>query len=71
MRLKILFGTLMLVAGLAVYALAITTLAGRFVPEQWVVEALFYCVAGIAWVWPAARLVRWMQSGDEAPTPPQ
>jgi uncharacterized protein DUF2842 len=64
MRLKILFGTLVLVVGLAVYALVIAALAGRFMPEHWAVQALFYCIAGIAWVWPAARLVRWMQSGN-------
>lgn len=61
MRLRILFGTLLLVFELGAYALAVTAAAVRLLPEQWAVEAAFYAVAGIAWIFPAAQLVRWMQ----------
>jgi len=61
MRLRILVGTLLLVLGLCVYALAVMAAAARLLPDQWAVEAVFYAVTGVAWIPPAARLVRWMQ----------
>lgn len=61
MRLRILIGTLLLVAGLGGYALAVTAAAARLLPEQWAVEAAFYALAGVAWIAPAALLLRWMQ----------
>ncbi len=61
MRLRILIGTLLLVFGLGAYALAVSAAAARLLPEQGAVEAAFYAVAGIVWIFPAARLVRWMQ----------
>ena len=61
MRLRILLGTLILVAGLAAYALAVVAIAARLLPDQWIVETLFYAAAGIAWIFPAAWLTRWMQ----------
>ena len=61
MRLRILLGTLLLVLGLAGYALAVMVVAVRLLPQYWAVEAAFYAVAGIGWIVPAAGLVRWMQ----------
>jgi DNA-directed RNA polymerase specialized sigma24 family protein len=61
MRLRILFGTLALILGLALYALAVAALGDRFLAQHGVAETLFYALAGIAWIWPAARLTRWMQ----------
>jgi hypothetical protein len=54
-----------LVGGLALYALAAVELAGRVVPDGWAAQALFYAVAGVLWVLPAARLTRWMQAAPE------
>jgi hypothetical protein len=62
MRLRVLAGSLVLVLGLAAYALAVAGLATRILPGHWAVHAVFYAVAGLLWVWPAARLTRWMQS---------
>lgn len=62
MRLRILIGSLFLVLALAGYALAVTAAATRLLPQHWAVEAVFYAVAGIAWIFPAARLVVWMQA---------
>jgi len=56
-----LFGGLALVFGLALYALAVMAAAVRFVPDQAAAELVFYALAGIAWIYPAARLTRWMQ----------
>ncbi|HYM02700.1 MAG TPA: DUF2842 domain-containing protein [Stellaceae bacterium] len=64
MRLRILLGTLILVAGLAVYALAVMAIAVRLLPDQWAVDAAFYAVAGVLWIFPAARLTRWMQQAS-------
>ena len=44
--------------GLAVYILAVATLAG-WIPDHWLAEMLFYLVAGVAWVYPAGRLLVW------------
>lgn len=68
MRLRILVGTVLLVAGLAAYGLLVMAVAVRLLPSHWAVQGGFYAVMGIAWVWPAARLTRWMQ--DAAPHRP-
>lgn len=70
MRLRILIGTLALVAGLACYGLAVVSLAVRLLPELWVAQVLFYAAAGIVWVWPAAWLTRWMQQAAPRRPPP-
>ena len=67
MRLRILFGTLGLIFGLAVYALLVMRLAIAVLPENRLVEAIFYLVTGLAWIFPAARLTKWMQ--DLPPVP--
>jgi uncharacterized RDD family membrane protein YckC len=61
MRFRVLAGTLILVFGLAAYALAVMSLAVRVLPDSLILETLFYAIAGIAWVLPAAKLTRWMQ----------
>lgn len=60
MRLRILLGTMILILGLGLYALGVVALSA-LVPAQWAVETLFYAAAGILWIFPAARLTRWMQ----------
>jgi hypothetical protein len=67
MRLRILFGMTVLVAGLAVYALLAMRLAVEFLPAGQVAALLYYAVAGMAWLYPAALLTKWMQ----APDPPK
>jgi hypothetical protein len=64
MRLRILLGTVILVAGLGLYALAVAAVALRLLPDQWAVEAAFYALAGVVWIFPAARLTRWMQQAS-------
>ncbi len=59
-----LLGLVVLLAGLGVYALLAMRLAVAVLPENLIVQTLFYLVAGTAWVLPARPLVRWMQSGD-------
>jgi hypothetical protein len=54
-------GTTILVLGLALYALAAMHVAVTWLPQNLVVETLYYLVAGTLWVWPAARVTRWIQ----------
>jgi len=70
MRLRILAGTLMLIFGLAVYAAAIVVIARRYLPEQTAIDMIFYAVAGIAWILPAALLTRWMSRAAPYHPPP-
>lgn len=61
-RTRKLAGSLTLVAFVIVYAFAAATLGALLVtgaPKP--VEALYYVVAGIAWVFPARAMIRWMQ----------
>jgi hypothetical protein len=67
MRLRILWGMLLLIAGLALYSLAVMALATRVLPNHWAAEIPFYLVAGLLWIPPAARLTRWMQDVPERP----
>ncbi len=67
MRLRILYGMMLMVLGLAVYSLAIMKLAADWLPEQWAIETVFYVVAGTIWLYPAIKLTRWMQ---DLPDPP-
>jgi hypothetical protein len=30
------------------------------VPEHWLPQLAFYVAAGLAWLWPARHLLRWM-----------
>ncbi len=70
MRLRILFGTLALVFGLTLYGLAIMSLGVRVLPNHWAAEIPFYVVTGLVWIWPAAKLVRWMAEAAPYRPPP-
>lgn len=60
-RLRKLIGTILLLVLVAGYALLATAVAGIVLPEaSKVTELAFYAVAGLAWVLPAALLIRWM-----------
>ena len=61
MRLRILIGSVLLVLGLAIYAVLVAAVAQRVLPESIAVAILFYGVTGTVWVIPAALLTRWMQ----------
>jgi hypothetical protein len=71
MRLRILLGSLLLIVGLALYALAVMVVAMRLLPDQVAIEFAFYALAGIAWIFPAARLTRWMQQAGPFRPPTQ
>jgi hypothetical protein len=68
-RTRKLVGTLVLLVFLAVYAfLAMLVAVVLGVNGSKVGELLFFIVGGLAWVVPAAWLVRWMQKPDSPAT---
>jgi hypothetical protein len=66
MRTRKLVGTVLLMLFLAAYALVTVVVAVVLQVRNvsGLVEALFYLVAGLAWVIPAAHLIRWMERPD-------
>lgn len=71
MRLRILLGSVLLVFGLALYALAVMEAAARLLPDNQALALAFYAAAGIAWIFPAAKLTRWMQRAGPFRAPPE
>jgi hypothetical protein len=69
MRLRILLGTLLLVVALALYGLAVAGAARSLLPPDPLVAIGFYAVAGIVWIFPTARLIRWMQAAPDRRPP--
>jgi Protein of unknown function (DUF2842) len=45
--------------GFVLYVVAVLVLADHVRGLHWSVEFAFFAVAGIAWVWPAKRLMTW------------
>ena len=59
-----LIAILLLVVGLAVYALAVARLAGLVLPpDRWLAHLAYYVAFGVVWVWPAVWVVRWSARG--------
>lgn len=58
-------GIAVLVIGLALYALAVMVLGASLLPEHALAQLVFYAVAGLAWLWPARALLRWMAAVSE------
>lgn len=62
LRLKKLIGTVVLVAFVCAYALVVMTVAAAKLPgTSRLAQLAFFAVAGLAWVFPAAALIAWMQ----------
>jgi hypothetical protein len=58
MRARSLIAVFAIIGGLAVYALAAMLLA-ETLPSSWPLQAAFFAVAGLVWIPPAARIIRW------------
>lgn len=70
MRLRILAGTIGLTFGLAAYAVLVAIVAPPLLPRETLLDMAFYAAAGIIWIWPAARLTRWMNQAAPHRPPP-
>ncbi len=46
-----------------IWGILVATLAGYLGDMPWPLQALFYLVAGIAWILPLKPLLRWMETG--------
>jgi hypothetical protein len=51
--------TLIGLAGFLAYVVVVLLLADHVRALHWTIELLFFAVAGLAWVWPARRLMMW------------
>ena len=49
--------------GFAAYVVAVVTFADHVLRMHWVVQALYFVVAGVAWAWPARALMFWAARG--------
>jgi uncharacterized protein DUF2842 len=66
-RLRKLFGAIMLVVLVLTWALLAMALAqSAVVKANGVIEVIYYAIAGLGWVLPAMPLVRWMSRPDTA-----
>ncbi len=64
-RTRKLIGTIVLLLFLGAYVLAAGSVgAGRVASASGLSKLAFFVVAGLAWVVPAALLIRWMQRPD-------
>ncbi|MCS6853644.1 MAG: DUF2842 domain-containing protein [Elioraea sp.] len=45
--------------GAAAYVWLVVTLAEWVFDQHWAVELVYFAIAGVAWAWPAAQLLRW------------
>ncbi|MDQ1156718.1 fatty acid desaturase [Sphingomonas sp. SORGH_AS 950] len=56
-------GMLLIVAIIIVWAMLVASLSGVVGGWHWVLQLLFYVVAGIVWITPMKPLLRWMEGG--------
>ncbi|WP_334130322.1 DUF2842 domain-containing protein [Sneathiella sp.] len=65
MHARKLIGLVALLLMLALYCGACVFIAVQFLPQNRIVELIFYPVAGVLWIFPAIRIIRWMQAPPE------
>ncbi|MDJ0512741.1 MAG: DUF2842 domain-containing protein [Methyloceanibacter sp.] len=64
-RLRTLVGTIVLLVFLAIYIVIAASIgAGRISEAHGVIQFIYFLVAGLLWVVPAAILIRWMARPD-------
>ncbi|WP_394662529.1 DUF2842 domain-containing protein [uncultured Sphingomonas sp.] len=56
-------GMLLIVAIIIVWAMLVASLSGTVGQWHWVLQLMFYVVAGILWITPMKPLLRWMEGG--------
>jgi len=59
-------GTVLLVLFMVVYALIAMSLgASQFVGGPYILQVIYFLLAGLAWIIPAGILIRWMARPDQ------
>ena len=56
-------GTLGILAYMTAWAVAVASLSGLLGTWPILVQALFYLIAGIIWIFPLKPVLRWMETG--------
>lgn len=54
-----LFGIVVLIVGLTLYAVICVEIGVRILPDSLWAELLYYVTTGIIWIFPAMALIRW------------
>jgi peptidoglycan/LPS O-acetylase OafA/YrhL len=49
---------------LVIYSLACMLIAVKFLPDSKIAELIYYPIVGIIWIFPAMKIVKWMQSSE-------
>ena len=57
-------GLLALLILLSIYSLLCMYIAVNFLPESKIAEIIYYPVAGVIWIFPAMKIVKWMQAEE-------
>lgn len=56
-------GMAMIMLLIVIWSAIVVSLAPFVTGLHWAVEALFYIVAGIAWIFPVRPMLTWMETG--------
>lgn len=57
-------GTLAILAYMAVWAVCVASLSEYVGTWPVLVQAVFYLIAGIIWIFPLKPVLKWMETGD-------
>lgn len=49
--------------GFVLYVMAVVALADHVLDRHWLLQFVYFVVAGIAWAWPAKALMFWAARG--------
>ena len=60
-------GMSLLLVLLVLYSFGAMLLAINFLPDSRWAELVYYPLAGIIWIFPAMKIVKWMQPPDPGP----
>ncbi len=61
--------TIVGLAGFTAYVAVVVVVGDHFRQQHWALEFAYYAVAGMAWTWPALKLIAWVVR-DPARVPP-
>jgi Protein of unknown function (DUF2842) len=54
-------GVLLILALIVVWALLVLVVSPYVLTTPWPVQAIFFTIAGVAWIFPLKPLLRWME----------
>lgn len=64
MKMRKLTGLLMLLLLVVVYSFGAMLIAVNLLPESRLVDFIYYPVVGVLWIFPAMKIVKWMQPAE-------